>query len=137
MIRVFDFLCRRGFAMIRMSHCLVLAFFFCFCGLSFAQSATTIPGDSSSAVQNQSLTYVKMEIGMHILDCPVLPLQLKTKLMTVKGIQDYAVNLKDETILFAVPQGTLTKEQVNKIAVSCGFPVNAVNVIMDSKPFPN
>lgn len=108
-----------------------------FARLSFGQTANAPSGDSVTIMQNQPLQYVKIEVGMHILDCPVLPPQLKEKLMGVKGIRDYTVNRKDETILFAVPEGVITKEQIVAAAVRCGFPVSAVNVIMGSKPFTN
>ena len=74
---------------------------------------------------------------MHILDCPVLPVQLKEKLMTIKGIKDYAVDKTVETIQFNVPEGTVTKEGLEKLTQSCGFPVNSVGVLIDTKPFTN
>jgi len=79
--------------------------------------------DSTAGVQNIALDYVKLEIRMHILDCPVLPAQLKEKLMTVKGIKDYSIDRNYETIQFNVPAGTVTKEALEKVAASCGFPV--------------
>lgn len=72
---------------------------------------------------------------MHILDCPVLPPQLKAKLLTVKGVADYVEDDKIECIFFNCPQGILTAEKVKAIALSCSFPASAVNVIMSDKPF--
>ena len=110
---------------------------FSFSLMGFAQSAVAVSKDSVSATEQQHLKYVKIEVGLNILDCPVLPPNLKAKLMTLKGIRDYAVNRKNETILFALPDGVVTKEGVVAIARSCGFPAEAVNVIMADKPFVN
>jgi hypothetical protein len=111
----------------------------CVCSslLSFGQTESTPSPDSAAIGQNTALSYVKLEIRMHILDCPVLPAQLKEKLMTVKGIKDYTVDKNYETIQFNVPEGALTKESIEKITLSCGFPVNSVNILLDSKPFVN
>ena len=93
--------------------------------------------DSTASALKQPVQYVKMEIGMHILDCPVLPNALKTKLMALKGIKDYTIDQKTQSILFNVPEGAVTKEQLDAIARGCSFPAKSVNVLMDSKPFVN
>lgn len=109
----------------------------CFSQASRAQAAISPAPDTAIAAQNQPFQYVKIEVGMHILDCPVLPPQLKEKLMTLTGIKDYQVNKTSETILFSIPEGIITKEQIVNLAVRCGFPMSAVNVITQSKPFTN
>ena len=93
--------------------------------------------DTSATAKNQTLSYFKIEVGMHILDCPVLPPRLKTKLMGYNGIQDYRTDMGTQSILFTIPEGTLTKEQIQKIAESCDFPPTSVNVLMSAKPFTN
>lgn len=108
-----------------------------FADLSMGQTTTSPVQNPEPVTQNTPLSYFKIEVGMHILDCPVLPPQLKAKLMTLQGIKDYAVNMKGETILFTLPEGVATKEQIVKIALNSGFPASAVNVLIDSKPFTN
>lgn len=99
------------------------------------QSTTTTPELSNPPAQNTALNYVRLDIGMHILDCPVLPPQLKSKLMTIKGIKDYTVDMKTESILFNVPEGAVTKEQIEAMAARSGFPAGTVIVKIDNKPF--
>ena len=121
--------CRFVFDLLKLQFIIL----FLLCSLfSYGQSV-----DSSATVQKQSLQYVKIEIGMHILDCPVLPPQLKEKLMTLKGIKDYTVDLKSESILFNIPEGVVTREDIKAIAARCGFPEKSVTILMDSKPFVN
>lgn len=98
---------------------------------SFSTKAQSQQPDSAT------LRYFKIDVGMHILDCPVLPPNLRAKLLTLKGIKDYTVNFKAETIQFTVPDGVVTPEVVVKIAMSCGFPQQAVNVSVSDKPFTN
>jgi len=74
---------------------------------------------------------------MGILNCPVLPPRLKDKLMGLKGIKDYNVDMKNPSILFNIPEGVITKEQIVTMAMGCGFPAQTVNVLVDSKPFEN
>jgi hypothetical protein len=81
--------------------------------------------------------YVKIEVGMHILDCPVLPKNLKEKLLTVQGIKDYREDMMTQSIYFNVPEGALSKEQIMTIATSCAFPPNSISVLLDKKPFTN
>ena len=126
----------------RLSEVLILHFLVAilcigFGELSFAQATSNPVQDPAPVTQNSSMNYFKIEVGMHILDCPVLPPQLKSKLMTLQGIKDYTVNMKNETILFTLPEGVATKEQIVKIALNSGFPASAVNVIVDTKPFVN
>ena len=96
---------------------------------SFAQ-------DTTSVAQKQSLNYFKIEVGI-IIDCPVLPMNLHDKLIGLKGIKDYHKNQQAQNITFNIPEGVITKEQVIAIAVSCGFPAQSINVLMDKKPFSN
>lgn len=79
--------------------------------------------------------YVKIEIGHHILDCPVLPSNLKRKLMELEGISDYKVDKETESIRFIIPQGVITQEQIATIAKDAGFPADDIKVFMDDKPF--
>lgn len=74
---------------------------------------------------------------MHILECPVLPPRLKEKISAYKGVENYTADWKTQSILFNVPQGVITKEQIVTMAIGCGFPAQAVNVLMDNKPFEN
>lgn len=104
-------------------------------GSSSARTEKTTLEDSSATGKKPSLNYVKIEIGMHILDCPVLPVRLKNKLMTLKGINGYYVNVKTQSILFNIPEGVVTKEQISAIAVNAGFPPQDIAVFMEDKPF--
>lgn len=97
--------------------------------ISFAQDTAT--------AQKQSLNYFKIEIGMHIIDCPVLPRCLQDKLMTLNGIKDCNKNIIKECIMFNIPSGAITKEQIISIAIGCSFPKEAINVLVDTKPFAN
>lgn len=97
----------------------------------------TFGQDTSLSAQKQSLQYFKVEIGMHILDCPVLPPCLKNKLMTLNGIKDYKVDGISQSIQFNIPEGAVTKEQIAAMAAGCSFPAAAVNVMVDTKPFSN
>jgi hypothetical protein len=110
----------------------LIALFVCFSLASHGQAMKPAPADSASSAQTQ---YVKIEVGMHILDCPVLPKHLKEKLMTVKGIKDYQEDAFTQSIYFSIPQGAITKEEIVKVATSCAFPPNTVNVLMAEKPF--
>jgi hypothetical protein len=102
--------------------------------LSFGQSAgIAATPDSISTVARQ---YVKIEVGMHILDCPVLPKQLKEKLMQVKGIQGYREDAFTQCIYFNIPEGAITREQIVGLALGCAFPAQAVNVLINRIPFP-
>ena len=92
--------------------------------LSYAQ-------DSTAA---KPINYYKIEVGI-IVDCPVLTMRVHDKLMEVKGIKDYSKNRDKQNITFNLPEGVLTKEQVQAIAVSSGFPAQSINVVMDTKPF--
>lgn len=101
---------------------------------------TAIPSfaqDTTSSASKQPLNYYKIEVGMGILNCPVLPPRLKDKLMGLKGIKDYNVDMKNPSILFNIPEGVITKEQIVTMAMGCGFPAQTVNVLVDSKPFEN
>ena len=104
----------------------------CLSVFSYGQTTQALSGDSVSAAQRQ---YVKMEIGMNILDCPVLPKQLKEKLSVVKGIQDYQEDVFTQSIYFNIPAGAITKEQIAKVAAACAFPPNSVKVLMAEKQF--
>ena len=108
----------------------IISFFISFCSVSYGQ-------DTTSSAQKQALSYYKLEIGMHILDCPVLPAGLKNKLMGLKGIKDYTVDMKKECIFFTIPEGVTSKEQIAAIAAGSGFPAGTVNVLLDNKPFTN
>ena len=92
---------------------------------------------ASNPTTANSINYFKLEIGMHILDCPVLPMRLKDKLMGLNGIKDYNADIKSQSILFNIPAGVVTKEQILNMAGGSGFPAGTVNVLMDNKPFPN
>ena len=92
--------------------------------------------DTTSA-QEQTLSYFKIEVGMHITDCPVLPTCLQGKLMAFAGIKDYNKDMKNQCIQFNTPEGVITKEQILNLAVGCGFPVQSLNILVDSKPFSN
>ena len=100
----------------------------------FGQSVGSTAQDSTVSVQKQ---YVKIEIGMHILDCPVLPKELKRKLMTVKGIQDYKEDAFSQSVYFNIPEGAISKEQIVNVALGCAFPAQSINVLMAAKPFIN
>jgi len=103
--------------------------------------------DTASSAQKQSLNpagqmskgvnYFKIEVGMHIMDCPVLPSRLQEKLMGLNGIKDYNKDMKTQSITFNIPEGVITKEQIVTIASGCGFPAQSINVLVDSKPFVN
>ena len=93
--------------------------------------------DTSATAQKQTLQYFKVEIGMNILDCPVLPPCLKNKLMTFNGIKDYKVDEISQSIRFNIPEGVITKEQIVIMSVGCSFPAKSVNVIVSTKPFSN
>lgn len=88
----------------------------------------------STSVQNQKLSYYKIDAGI-IIDCPVLTMRIHDKLMAVKGIKEYDKNRPLQSIFFALPEGTYTKEQVVNLAVGCGFPEQSIKVFMDSNPF--
>ena len=93
-------------------------------------------GQDTSAIQKQSATnYYKIEIGMHILDCPVLPNRLKEKISALKGMKDYAVDTKSQSILFNVPEGVTTIEQLKNMATACDFPPTSINILQGNKPF--
>ena len=83
----------------------------------------------------QSEQYVKIEVGHHILRCPVLPSCLKPKLMDVKGIRNYILDEPTSCITFSIPKGVTTAEQIGKMAVNCSFPAEDVKVSMADKPF--
>ena len=102
--------------------------FICFCSLSYGQDTTV--------VQKQfALAYYKIEIGMGIVKCPVLPTRLRERLTSIKGLKDYTLDTETQCAKFDIPEGTLTKEQVYNIAIGCGFPAQAVNILVDNKPF--
>ena len=108
----------------------------CFSLSSFAQ-ATGASSTDSSVVPNSVLSYVKIEVGMHILDCPVLPKSLKAKLLTVKGIKDYQEDQMTQSIYFNMPQGAISKDQILNLAKDCAFPPASLVVLMADKPFTN
>ena len=98
------------------------------CSLSYAQDTTS--------VQKQIATsYYKIEIGMHILDCPVLPNRLKEKVVALKGVKDYTVDMKSQSIFFNVPDGVTTIEQLKNMATACDFPPTSINILQGNKPF--
>ena len=83
----------------------------------------------------QSEQYVKIEVGHHILRCPVLPSCLKPKLMELKGIRNYILDEPTSCITFSISRGAITSEQIVSMAVSCAFPEADVKVLMADKPF--
>lgn len=101
-----------------------------FSGFSFGQDAVS-PAQTSAAATN----YFKIEVGSGILDCPVLPMRLKEKISALKGMKDYTVDTKSHSILFNVPEGVATIEQIKNMAISCAFPPTSINILMDNKPF--
>ena len=106
--------------------------------LCYAQDSISLPQKQSVNPAAVSIVnYFKLEIGMHILDCPVLPMRLKDKLMGINGIKDYNTDMKSQSILFNIPAGVVTKEQILNMAAASGFPAGTVTVVMDSKPFHN
>lgn len=114
---------------------LVAVLFTCFSLSAYAQSPSTTSADSS-AILTGPRQYVKIAIGMHILDCPVLPKQLKEKLMNVRGINAYHEDQFTQSVYFDIPEGAITAEQIKAVAIHCAFPAQAVEVVMNSKPFP-
>lgn len=107
---------------------IVIALGFCF-SLSY--------GQDSSAVQKQSgkIEYFKIEVGMGIMGCPVLPVRLKEKISALKGVDNYHSDMTCQCILFNVPEGVVTTEEIKTIAISCSFPPTSINVLMGNKPF--
>ena len=72
---------------------------------------------------------------MHILDCPVLPARLKEKISVLQGVKDYSVDSKSQSILFNVPEGVTTIEQIKNMATACDFPPTSINILQGDKPF--
>ena len=108
---------------------LITAIFSFFTILCLGQEATT--------TKKPVLNYYKIEVGMNILDCPVLPTRLKEKLSTINGIKDYIIDKKSQSILFNIPAGVITAAQIADIATACSFPKQSINVSVDKKPFPD
>ena len=116
----------------------VLIFLICFAAPAFSQFLPPLVQPSNdTTVSIGPKQYVKIEVGMHILDCPVLPSNLKGKLMGVKGIRDYREDYKAQSIYFNTPKDGISKEQIESIAKGCAFPPGSVNVILSDKPFTN
>lgn len=116
---------------------LMIVIFISCCLIGYGQPVNIPSSDTTSALRKQSVNYFKIEIGLHIMDCPVLPMNLKSKLMEFKGIKDYNADVKKQCILFNVPVGVTTKDQVEAIAIASGFPKESIKVLMDTKPFAN
>ena len=116
-----------------------LAFIFAFaCLVGYGQDSSAIKKQPANPVSNAiGVNYFKIEVGMHILDCPVLPARLKEKVSALKGMKDYTVDAKSQSILFNIPEGVTTAEQIKNMAVNCAFPSTSINVLMDHKPFAN
>ena len=106
----------------------IISFFISFCSVSYGQ-------DTTSSAQKQALSYYKLEIGMHILDCPVLPNRLKEKVLAIKGVKDYTVDMKSESIFFNVPDGVISIEQIKNMATASDFPPTSINILQGNKPF--
>ena len=107
----------------------IISFFISFCSVSHGQ-------DTTSASQKQvSTNYYKIEVGMHILDCPVLPNRLKEKVLALKGVKDYTVDMKSESIFFNVPDGVTSIEQIKNMATASDFPPTSINILQGNKPF--
>jgi hypothetical protein len=102
----------------------------------FSFSLSAAFSQDSTAAQSKGTSYYKIEVGI-IIDCPVLTMRVHDKLIAVNGIKDYSKNREKQNITFNLPEGTLTKEQVQAIAVSCGFPAQSINIVVDNKPFGN
>src|SRR5438477_7926073 len=111
---------------------LLVIVFLSFSDFSFGQNAA-----SSSQTSTAAINYFKIEVGSGILDCPVLPMRLKEKISVLQGVKDYSVDKKIHSILFNVPEGVTSVEEIKKMAIGCAFPETTINVLMDKKPFPN
>jgi hypothetical protein len=83
----------------------------------------------------KAVQFVKIEIGDHILRCPVLPACLKPALMKIQGISDYHSDVPADCITFSMPQGVTTAEEITFMATNCAFPKNDVKVIIADKAF--
>src|ERR1051326_2112726 len=68
--------------------------------------------DSASVKQTTATNYFKIEVGMHILDCPVLPARLKEKISKFNGMKNYYVSVNKQYIIFDVPEGVTSIEQL-------------------------
>src|SRR6266545_868341 len=96
-----------------------------FISIVFACIASFGYSQDSTASQAKGTNYYKIEVGI-IIDCPVLTMRIKDKLTAMQGIKDYSKNRDKQNITFNFPEGTVTKEQVQAIAVNCGFPAQSI-----------
>ena len=115
---------------------LLIALGFCF-SISYSQDTSAAQKQIANPSAAGATNYFKIEIGMGILGCPILPVRLKEKILTLKDVKDYHVDTKSQSILFSVPEGVATIEQIKNMAISCSFPATSINVHMNTKPFAN